>query len=270
MEQTKLFEKSSTTYSNSTLFFGEKEKEKITILYGFLRYIDNLVDNDSPDPKELEKAIKQYRTGEGENNMIKDFIALKKECGFEEEWITSFLESMKQDLHKKSYETIKETKQYIYGSAEVVGLMMAKILNLPKESYAFAQKQGMAMQYINMIRDIAEDIEFGRNYIPKEEMKKHGLNSLDEETAKANKEKFEKLIRSEIKRYYKWQKEAEKGYKYIPRKYLVPIKTAVDMYNWTAKKIYEDPLIIYREKVKPKKSRVILTAIKNKVTIWKN
>jgi phytoene synthase len=57
--------------------------------------------------------------------------------------------------------------------------------------------------------------------------------------------------------------EAEKDFKYIPRRYLIPIKTASDMYKWTAAKIRENPFIIFKEKVKPSKLRIIMDIIKN-------
>ena len=59
----------------------------------------------------------------------------------------------------------------------------------------------------------------------------------------------------------------QQGYAYIPKKYLVPIKTAADAYLWTAKKIYQDPLVIYRQKIKPSKIRIFYFGLKNLLTI---
>jgi len=77
------------------------------------------------------------------------------------------------------------------------------------------------------------------------------------------KEEFKKFIDTQIDYYFKWQTEAEQGFKYIPRRYLIPIKTASDMYNWTALKIKDNPFIIYEEKVKPSKFKIISTILKN-------
>jgi phytoene synthase len=67
-----------------------------------------------------------------------------------------------------------------------------------------------------------------------------------------NKLSFNAFIRNEIDRFKKWQKKAENGFRYIPSAYLVSIKTASDMYQWTADEIRRDPFIIYRRKVIPK------------------
>ncbi|MEN2975104.1 MAG: hypothetical protein ABDH32_05955 [Candidatus Caldarchaeales archaeon] len=63
-----------------------------------------------------------------------------------------------------------------------------------------------------------------------------------------------------------WQDFAEKGYKYIPYRYLIPIKTAADMYKLTAKIIYRNPMILFRRKVKPQKIKIVTTAIINSIS----
>ena len=265
--QTKLFKKSSTTYFNSTLFFEKEVREKIIILYGFVRYADNIVDKKNASIRAFEKFEKEYKTKKTNNKIILDFIKLKEQNSFKEAWVEEFLKAMKQDFKKKEYLTIEETKKYCHGSAEVIGLMIAKILGLEETSYPYAKKLGLSMQYINMIRDVAEDNKLGRIYLPKKEMQKLGLNSLDHIYAIKNKKAFNIFIRSQIKQYFKWLKEAKKGFKYIPKNNLVAIKTASDMYEWTASKIYENPLLIFKKKIKPSKLRVIYTAIKNKVIL---
>jgi phytoene synthase len=120
------------------------------------------------------------------------------------------------------------------------------------------------MQLINFIRDIQEDRLLGRVYMPQEDIKKFGISSQDE--LFTNEEKFSKLLKFEIERYFSIQKQAERGYKYIPYAYRIPIKTASDMYNWTAREIYKNPSIVFK-KVKPHPFRVILQFIKNSVIV---
>ncbi|MGE4453850.1 MAG: hypothetical protein AB7D92_04890 [Sphaerochaeta sp.] len=62
-------------------------------------------------------------------------------------------------------------------------------------------------------------------------------------------------------RYQGWQKEAEKGYSYIPRRYRIPIMTAADMYCWTASEIAKDPFIVFHRQVKPPKFRILRKGI---------
>jgi phytoene synthase len=108
------------------------------------------------------------------DDVIDTFVELYHEKGFEKSWVDAFLHSMGLDLVKSEYDTLEETLEYIYGSAEVIGLFMCAIMGLPEESYHHACMMGRNMQYINFIRDINEDIGLGRRYFPK----KHKTSSL--------------------------------------------------------------------------------------------
>ena len=138
---------------------------------------------------------------------------------------------------------------------------MCRILGLDGEAYPYARLQGRAMQYINFIRDIDEDHTIlGRTYLPLEES---GLDSLSRSEVSSRRREFAEFVRTQIARYASWQREAEEGYRYIPKRYRIPIKTAADMYSWTARRIDRDPLLVFDQKLKPRKSRVLLKALTN-------
>ncbi|MFQ3550191.1 MAG: squalene/phytoene synthase family protein, partial [Armatimonadota bacterium] len=153
------------------------------------------------------------------------------------------------------------------GSAEVVGLMMARVMALPDESFEYARLLGRAFQYLNIIRDVKEDIEMGRVYIPIDEIHKTGFDKLTLTSADENTEAFNKLIHRQIDYYKKWYAEAVNGYKYIPKRYLIAIKTASDMFDLTASIIYADPKVIMKRKVKPNKLTIISKGIQNFITV---
>jgi phytoene synthase len=140
---------------------------------------------------------------------------------------------------------------------------MASILGLPKESYPAAKYLGRAMQYINFIRDISEDLVFGRNYFPYSDFKRFGLIRLDYDYTKQHPEAYKKFIELQLARYCRWQQQAEAGYKYIPKRYLISVKTASDMYNWTAEQILKNPFVVYEWKVKPWITKILTTVIAN-------
>ncbi|MUM65632.1 phytoene/squalene synthase family protein [Acidianus infernus] len=265
-----IFKKSSTTYYNSTLLFPREIRSDVTKLYAFVRVFDDLVDSVPQKVEEFyalrELYYKELDKGSGANVVISNFVELMRRKGFKEEWVEAFLNSMESDLKKKVYYTIDETLSYMYGSAEVVGLMMMKILNLRDEAAYYARMLGRAMQYLNFIRDVKEDMEMGRQYLPVNEMKEFKVSSLGE----CN-EAFKEFIRFNLKRYFSFQKEAEIGYQMIPVRYLIPIKTAADMYKWTGMKIMADPCVVNRIKVKPKRRRVLIRGLFNfiGVPIWK-
>lgn len=266
-----IFKKGSKTYFYSSIFFTGQTKDDVFTLYAFVRKADDYVDTIPQQKDEFLKFKQDYQQalrGEPSNNEVIDsFAELAYRRRFELEWVDAFLWSMESDLTKTTYKTIGELKKYLYGSAEVVGLMMAKILDLPPESYRAAGYLGRSMQYINFVRDIQEDLALGRTYLPQQEMERHGLASLRYEHTIKHPAEFEEFIHSQIERYFSWQGKAESGFTYIPRRFLIPIKTASDMYKWTAQQIDQNPYIIYRKKVKPSIPRIVLTATHNALTI---
>ncbi len=167
-------------------------------------------------------------------------------------------------MTKKVHRTLGETLHYMYGSAEVVGLFMAKIMNLSVDSFPYAKMLGRAMQYINFIRDIEEDQQLGRVYLPLAESR---LDNLNFEYISARPESFKQYIHVQIERYKAWQTEAEKGFSYIPWRYLIPIKTASDMYSWTAREIERNPFVVYQKKVKPSRAQILSKILLNTVYI---
>ena len=250
-----IFKEGSKTYFYSSLFFPMDVRSDVFVLYAFVRKADNFVDSMPQRKNEFYDFWEQYNralTGKVSGDIVIDsFIKLMNRKKFDEEWVQAFLEAMEMDLKKQKYMNLDETKKYMYGSAEVVGLMMASIMDLPKESFECARYLGRAMQYINFIRDISEDLALGRQYLPQNDLRKCGLESVDYEHVKTREKGFNEFIRKQIGYYEEWQRTAENGFPYIPKRYFIPIKTASDMYKWTAEKIKKSPIIVYIKKVKP-------------------
>jgi 15-cis-phytoene synthase len=273
-----IFKNSSKTFYYATSFFPVVLREKIAILYAFVRVVDNFVDQpvqdrigfyiflDAYDKAKKVKNPESYRYLENieHDTIVKSYIKLERENNFDPAWTNAFIDSMEADLNKKSYTNMNEAVNYMYGSASVIGLMMCRLLGLVDDSLPFAKTLGTAFQYINFIRDIDEDHkDFGRVYIPMNEINKYGFSSLEQHETRKQPEKFRKLMLDQITYFREWQKEGLKGLKFMPRQYAIAIKTAADNYEWTAQKLEQNPYLIYSKKVKPGRSRVLMTGLKN-------
>ncbi|MES2971607.1 MAG: phytoene/squalene synthase family protein [Patescibacteria group bacterium] len=269
-----IFKKGSITYYFSSKFFTKKVREDVFKLYSFVRIADDYVDAIPQQTQQFHKLRKlwnQAKLAPPTNHQLptisslnervaRNMIDVTRKYDFQTEWIEAFLDAMQADIDKKTYKTLDDTLGYVYGSAEVIGLMMAKIMRLPKESFEAAQMQGRAMQWINFIRDIEEDNALDRQYFPQSDLEKFGIKDLSSKTSRAHPEKFKEFMRFQLSRYYDWQTEAYKGYKFIPRRLRVPLATAADVYNWTARKIDKNPLTVFEQKVKPGSGRVLIRA----------
>jgi len=255
-----VFRRGSRTYFHSSLFFPRSVRRDVFVLYAFVRTADDFVDRIPQDAAGFAAFRKDYEDAASgaapSSPIIAGFLDLKTRMRFEAAWIERFLGAMASDLSQRMYETLEETMEYMVGSAEAIGLMMARIMGLPDASLPQAALLGRAMQYINFIRDIAEDAELGRQYLPASEARRFGLDRWGREAAERSPAEFSSFIRAQIRLYEEWQTEAEKGYRSIPKRFRIPVSAAGDMYKWTAAQIRKDPLVVFRKKVKPSKARI--------------
>ncbi len=266
----KIMTKGSRTYSTASFFFPESVKRDVQCLYSFVRVADDYVDAVPQQKAEFERFRDHYYAAlQGEavdDDIISPFVELSRRYNFDPAWTEAFFRSMEWDIEPTSYSTIDELLAYIYGSAEVIGLFMSRIVGLPSEADNAAIQQGRAMQLINFIRDIHEDHQLGRRYLPTMET---DLPDLSESSAHRQPDEFKRYIRFQIDRFLQWQDAAEQGFSYIPYRYRIPIAAAADMYAWTAHSIYQDPFIVYKQKVKPSKIR-IFSAIMRRALLLSN
>ncbi|MCC6752803.1 MAG: phytoene/squalene synthase family protein [Saprospiraceae bacterium] len=167
----------STSFSLGIRLFAPEFREPITSIYGFVRIADEIVDSFShPQAERLlekfrEDTFQSIDMGISTNPVLQAFQAVVHKYGLERSWIAAFFDSMAMDLGKARYNR-EEFDRYVYGSAEVVGLMcLAVFLRGDKGGFAYlehpAKKLGAAFQKINFLRDMKSDYEErGRVYFP--------------------------------------------------------------------------------------------------------
>lgn len=167
----------STSFSRGIRMLGRKYRDPVYAVYGFVRIADEIVDTfHDQDKKELlERYIREtydsIERGLGTNPVLHSFQWVVNEYGIEKELIQAFFDSMLMDL-KPSIHDNSSYEQYIFGSAEVVGLMCLRIFYSDEpgkfeELKKYARKLGEAFQKVNFLRDIEADLnERERVYFP--------------------------------------------------------------------------------------------------------
>lgn len=168
----------STSFSLATSFLEPEQRNGIYAIYGFVRLADEIVDTfHNFDKKklidDLEKDLKYaLENGISNNPILYAFSLTVKKYNIPYDLIDAFLSSMKSDLDKKQYISHDEIKQYIYGSADVVGLMCLRVFvngdeNKCNELYEPAMRLGSAFQKVNFLRDLRFDAnDLQRTYFP--------------------------------------------------------------------------------------------------------
>ena len=170
--------KYSTSFSLAVKMLSPKIRSAIYNIYGFVRFADEIVDTFHDYDKEqllddfeieYKKALKN---GISLNPILNSFQATFKRYNITDEMVDAFLKSMRADLTKATYNTQEEYQEYIYGSADVVGLMCLKVfVDGDEEKYSelkdAAMRLGSAFQKVNFLRDLKDDYEtLNRSYFP--------------------------------------------------------------------------------------------------------
>lgn len=176
-------QKYSTSFSLATKMLSPKIRADIYNIYGFVRFADEIVDSFHDFDKEylLQKFEESYyeavKRGISLNPILNSFAHTVNKYDISDDLVQAFLKSMKADLHKTVYQTQEEYNEYIYGSADVVGLMCLKVfVNGNKEKYEelkdAAMRLGSAFQKVNFLRDLKDDFEvLNRSYFPNVNLK---------------------------------------------------------------------------------------------------
>ncbi|ULC58687.1 phytoene/squalene synthase family protein [Flaviramulus sp. BrNp1-15] len=181
--------KYSTSFSLATKMLYKSIRGDIYNIYGFVRFADEIVDSFHDYDKELlfnrfsEDLELALENKISLNPILNAFQHTYHKYGIEKDMVNAFMKSMRADLHKTTYLTEEEYEAYIYGSADVVGLMCLKVfLKGDKEKYNelkdTAMALGSAFQKVNFLRDLKADFEgLDRTYFPNTD-----LNNLDEQS----------------------------------------------------------------------------------------
>lgn len=174
------------TYYLATLLLPPAKRPFVHALYGFARYADEIVDDlaSTLSPQEKADVLRTWSSGvlsdlsAGKSNDAVGAALVDTVSRFNipHQHFVDFLHSMEMDLTVSTYANYEALSEYVYGSAAVIGLEMVPILGaLSDDAYESAKKLGIAFQLANFIRDVGEDLDRGRIYLPLDELATHGV-----------------------------------------------------------------------------------------------
>ena len=168
----------STSFSLATKMLSRSIRQDIYNIYGFVRFADEIVDSfhDYNKVELFNNFVIDFERGLNDkislNPIINSFQHTFHNYNIDKHLVDSFLKSMRMDLHKKEYLTREEYQEYIYGSADVVGLMCLKVFvkgdnEKFEELKQMAMSLGSAFQKVNFLRDLkADHDDLSRTYFP--------------------------------------------------------------------------------------------------------
>jgi len=178
------------TYYLATLLLPKSKRPHVHALYGFARYADEIVDDLTSTLTHQEKGdalqrwseqlLQDISNGRSNDHVGRALVDTVQRFNIPISYFEAFLHSMAMDLTVTQYETYDDLLEYVYGSAAVIGLQMVHVLGTAEgktsEALVPAEKLGIAFQLANFIRDVGEDLERGRVYLPIAELRSYGVS----------------------------------------------------------------------------------------------
>lgn len=224
----------SRTFFMASALLPQAERDAMRALYAFCRVSDDLVDRVAEN---RAQRLAQWREQALSNHPPEnDLVAIAwtdaaAKYGIPQQYAEQLLDGVARDLSFSRYETFAELADYCYGVASTVGLMSMHITGFSSnEAIPYAVKLGVALQLTNILRDIGEDWENGRCYLPQDELAAFGLTEADIAN-KRNGRRWQKFMQFQIARTRQLYAEALPGLAYLDKKGRFAVAAAAELYQ---------------------------------------
>jgi len=255
-----------------SFFFLPKEKRQAMVtLYAFCRHVDDIVDNNlASGQAEIDwwrGEIQQLKKGEAHHPISAELAKISQRFKIPVTYFDDLLNGVEMDLHKNRYQTFDELFDYCYHVASVVGLICLKIFETrEQETEKYAIHLGVALQLTNILRDIEEDMDRGRIYLPQEELHQFGYTDKDLHHRTYN-QAFINLMRFQVDRAKEFYRKAE-GYSLTPDwKKCASAQIMGNIYYALLEEIEKSDYAVFEKRIRLTRSQKITIAL---MTYFKN
>lgn len=273
----RLHKRHGTTYYFATMRMPEQMRWQTHALYGFVRTADEWVDDRaaysvSQAKESLARWREEIANGLDRGHVPKDpvlraFLRTCQQVGIDSKEPMHFLEAMEMDLLRSRYETFSELEAYMRGSAAAVGIMMCRVLGAQPDNSMTAQAMalGNAMQLTNFLRDIGEDYDRGRIYLPLEELDRFGVLERDIADRRVSDE-FVALMRFQVGRARRLYEDSEPGILGLPKPAVRPVLLARVLYARILDRIEANGYDVFQNRART--SKIEKLSVATMVALW--
>lgn len=266
-----------TTYYWSTKVLPKVKQHHVHALYAFARYADDIVDEipsqggrdvsvaDRAEALEAfgDRFFADLATGRSEDPVLKAVVHTVRAFDIDTDAFRRFLRSMTMDLTVESYETWDDLLVYMDGSAAVIGEMMLPILEPSDYDVALphARDLGNAFQLTNFLRDVDEDLDRGRQYLPQHDSRTFGVDLTTREVSPD----FIRLMQFEIERCRELYRSAEIGISMLPERSAKCVGAAHTLYGRILDKIEQQNYDVFTSRASvstAEKARLVVSLLR--------
>jgi phytoene synthase len=242
----------SKSFYLATSFLPERDRRAIRALYGFCRATDNLVD----DPQAIQLTdLATWRNyvynppSDWEHAVLVAWKDARERYRVPTRYGDELIEGCEMDLIRSRYDTFEQLERYCYCVASTVGLMSMHIFGTATgvdyaDAEPYAIKLGIALQLTNILRDVGEDAQRVRIYLPREDMDRFHVSEADVLNGCLD-DNMRALLRFEIERTHRLYEEAWPGIGFLARKARFSVAVACDVYRGILGKINQNEYNVF-------------------------
>lgn len=253
------------SYYFATRFFPPETRRAVYALYGFVRYPDQWVDCPEDAGNLSAEWVQQVRAqidayerdliravcgGWVELPPLRAFADVTRRYKIPLRYPLEFLDAMRMDLTRTRYASFEDLQTYTWGSASVVGVMMCYILGATDaETLRYAATMGLAMQMTNFLRDVGEDWQRGRVYLPQNELREYGVHETQIAQGVVDKQ-WRAFMQFQIERCRSLYAQAEQGIPRLPREAQYPVLLGGRLYARILNAIERNGYDVFRHRAR--------------------
>lgn len=260
------------TYYLASRLLPRQRRAHVHALYGFARYADDLVDHAAVGwtPAQRRQALEAWSgqllgalAGEGRPHdpVLRAVAHTITALGIEPRDVRAFLQSMAMDLTVSRYATFDELHAYVDGSGAAIGTMMLPVLGCgDARARGPARSLGIAFQLTNFLRDIAEDWDRGRLYVPLADLEAFGVTEWDFHARQVG-PRMRRLLAHQAARAQGYYRHAEQGLGLLPPASRRCVRVAFRLYRGILEAIADADYQVFRRRaVLPRRRRLAVVA----------
>ena len=248
----------SKSFFFATRFFPPDLAQAARAIYWFCRYTDDLVD-ECPDVETGRQQLEEWGLlltkamgGDVSHPVLAAFVDTLKRYQIPVQYPFELIDGMRMDLNQTRYETFDELKVFCYRVASVVGLMMCWVIGFEnpadrEKALPFAIDLGIALQLTNILRDVGEDLERGRIYIPREDLRRFGYTEQDLQ-AKQRTPAFVALMQFQAVRARSFYERGNSGIGLLNRRGRFAVKIASDVYGEILRRVESSNFDVFEKR----------------------
>ncbi len=261
--------RSRSNFYYSFVVLPAEKRRAFCAVYAFMRYCDDISDGDAllEDKRKLlrnwrSRLDSAYSGDTAENPILPAFHDTVRNFSIPAEYFHWIIDGAEMDLNTHRYETFDSLYKYCFNVASAVGLVCIQIFGFGEEcAKRYAEQCGIAFQLTNILRDIKEDAERGRIYIPAEDLEKFDYSAEELQQGVLD-ERFRKLMQFETERVREYYSAARKLLPLVERASKPALWAMIEIYQRILDRIVQRQFDVFRDPIHLARSEKVAIAFK--------